>query len=147
VQSAKTVSVTFTLDTPMDEPPGPPLQVQVTPGLGSLNVSWVAPADNGGSPILRYRAEANPTCEVEARVDEVPGVTSYSCTINNLDPEREYTVTVVAINAMGESTAASAAAGVQPGQVIAVPVLSLWGLLTLMLLMLAVPLLMRRGGL
>jgi hypothetical protein len=64
-------------------------------------VSWVAPSDN--TPIISYRAEANPSCEVPALADEVPGETAYSCTIGGLDPERDYTVTVTAINAAGKA--------------------------------------------
>jgi hypothetical protein len=128
-------------------PVGPPsgaLQAQVEPTLLGLVVSWVAPSDNGGTPILSYRADANPSCEVTALVDEVPGETAYSCTIGNLDPGQEYTVTVTAINAVGESTVvAGAVAPLRP--VIPVPTLGTWALFSLMLLMLvvAMPVLIR----
>ena len=126
-------------------PPGAPLQVEVNPGERSLTISWIAPSDNGGSPILRYRAEANPTCEVDALVDEVPGETIYSCTITNLNPEQEYTVTVVAISAAGEGAVASAATAARPQAVIPVPIFSPWGLMAMILLMLALPMLVRRS--
>ena len=86
------------------------MQAQVEPTILGLVVSWVASSDNGGKPMLSYRAEANPSCEVAALANEVPGETAYSCTIGNLDPQRDYTVTVTAINADGESTAVAAAA-------------------------------------
>jgi hypothetical protein len=127
--------LTFTATGTATAPSGP-LQVQVEPSELGLIVSWVAPGDNGGSPILSYRAEANPSCEVVALADEVPGETPYSCTIGNLDPEREYIVTVTAINAAGES-AATAAAAARPLQAIPIPTLGNWALLALMLLMLA----------
>ena len=112
------------------------MQVRVQPSAFSLFVSWMAPNDNGSSPFLSYRAQANSSCEVTALVDEVPGVTAYSCTIGNLDPEQEYTVTVTAINAAGEGTAV-AAASARPLRPIPVPTLGTWALLMLMLLMLA----------
>jgi hypothetical protein len=77
---------------------------------------WVAPSDNGGTPMLSYRADANPSCEVTALADEVPGETAYSCTIGNLDPGQEYIVTVTAINVVGESTVV-AGAGATPQRV------------------------------
>lgn len=126
-------------------PPGAPLQVEVNPGERSLTISWIAPSDNGGSPILRYRAEANPTCEVDALVDEVPGETIYSCTITNLNLEQEYTITVVAISAAGEGAVASAATAARPQAVIPVPIFSPWGLMAMILLMLALPMLVRRS--
>jgi hypothetical protein len=110
-----------------------------------LIVSWVAPGDNGGTPIISYRAEANPSCEVVALADEVPSETAYSCTIGGLDPERDYTVTVTATNAAGESTAV-AGSSARPQPVIPVPTLGTWALFGLMLLMLivAMPVLLRR---
>lgn len=98
------------------------------------------------TPIISYRAEANPSCEVTALADEVPGETAYSCTIGNLDPERDYTVTVTAINAAGESTAVAAAAA-RPLPVIPIPTLGTWAMFSLMLLMLlmAMPALLRPG--
>jgi adhesin/invasin len=126
-------------------PPGGALQAQVEPTLLGLVVSWVAPSDNGGTPMLSYRADANPSCEVTALADEVPGETAYSCTIGNLDPGQEYTVTVTAINAVGESmVVAGAVAPLRP--VIPVPTLGAWALFSLMLLMLlmAMPVLLRR---
>ncbi len=120
-------------------PPGGPSQVQVEATTLGLIVRWTAPSDNGGSPVLRYRAQANPSCEVEALPDEVSGATPYSCTIFNLDPNRDYTVTVTAINAVGESVAV-AADSARPLPAIPVPTLGVWAFLLLMLLILSVAL-------
>ncbi|MEM1334068.1 MAG: fibronectin type III domain-containing protein, partial [Actinomycetota bacterium] len=68
-----------------------------------LDVSWTAPAADGGSPITEYTATASPggaTCTTT-------GATS--CTISDLAPGT-YTVAVVATNAFATS-AASAASG------------------------------------
>lgn len=128
-------------------PPSGALQLQIEPVALGLIVNWVAPSDNGGTPILSYRADANPSCEVTALADEVPGQTAYSCTLGNLDPGREYTVSVTAINAVGETTVVAAAA-VQPLPVIPIPTLGTWALVMLMLLMfgMALPVLNRPGG-
>ena len=129
-------------------PPGGSLQVQVEPTMLGLIVSWIAPSDNGGTPIQSYRADANPSCEVTALANEVPGQTAYSCTISNLAPGQEYIVSVTAINAVGESTVVAGAGATPLPAPIPVPTLGAWALLMLMLLMfgLALPALLRRGG-
>jgi hypothetical protein len=129
-------------------PVGPPngvLQAQVEPTILGLVVSWVAPSDNGGTPMLSYRADANPSCEVTALADEVPGETAYSCTIGNLVPGQEYTVTVTAINAVGESTVVAGAGATPLPAPIPVPTLGTWALFSLILLMLlmVMPVLLR----
>ena len=80
-----------------------------------------------------------------ALADEVPGETAYSCTIGRLDPARDYTVMVTAITAAGESTT-TAAAAVRPLQVIPIPTMGNWAMLSLILLMfaMAMPLVLRR---
>ena len=48
----------------MDSAPSPPQDVVVTDVLDfpySLNVTWAAPMDNGGRPILRYLLTVNAT--------------------------------------------------------------------------------------
>ena len=91
----------FINPTLMVGPPSPPRDIIVTPDIYSLRVSWRAPTDDGGSPVLRYRAFSNPSCEVEA----IPGVEEYSCVIEGLDPATNYEVRVIAINAIGEADA------------------------------------------
>jgi hypothetical protein len=79
-------------------PPSEPQDIVVVPGVNSLKVSWRSPVSDGGSPIIKYVATANPSCEVMA----VPGVDEYSCVIDGLDGSSAYAVTVVAINEFGE---------------------------------------------
>lgn len=91
--------------------PSEPLDIEVEPLVGGLLVSWTTPLDDGGSPIVRYVARANPSCEVQALPDEVPGVSSYSCEIRELDANLSYTVFVTAITEAGLDSEAAAGAG------------------------------------
>lgn len=73
-------------------PPGPPTAVSLTPALGALVVSWQAPADTGGTPVVGYVATATPgeaTCATEGAL---------ACTITGLSSTESYTVSVVATN-------------------------------------------------
>ena len=40
--------------------PQPPVPVSGVPGDGQVSVSWAAPADDGGSPVLDYTVTAIP---------------------------------------------------------------------------------------
>jgi len=124
------------------------LSIQVVPRPAALRVSWLAPLNDGGSPITRYVARANPSCEVPALANEVPGETLYSCDITGLDPEQTYQVFVTAFTDAGSSEAAalgndnggnngaSTPASFAPNPIIVVPVNNPWALLALVLMML-----------
>jgi hypothetical protein len=128
--------------------PDPALSIQVVPRPAALRVSWLAPLNDGGSPITRYVARANPSCEVPALANEIPGETLYSCDITGLDPEQTYQVFVTAFTDAGSSEAAalgndnggnngaSTPASFAPNPIIVVPVNNPWALLVLMMLML-----------
>lgn len=79
--------------------PEPPTNVAaIAADPGEAEVSWTAPEDDGGSPILSYRATSDPggrTCDVHA-----PGL---SCIVTGLTQGSEYTFTVTAINDRGPS--------------------------------------------
>ena len=123
--------------------PSAPLDIQVTPSVSRLQVSWTAPLDNGGTPIVRYVARANPSCEVLALPNEVPGETQYSCELINLSPEQTYQVFVSAVTGAGETEATALGGGSNntpasfaPLPAIPVPVNNPWALLALVLMML-----------
>lgn len=74
--------------------------VVAQPGVSALTVSWVEPADDGGSPITGYAVTVTPggkTCSVDADTT--------SCEIKGLTTGTSYTAKVVAINGVGSSTA------------------------------------------
>ena len=77
-------------------PPGPPSQIGAVPRPQSEIVSWVAPADPGGTPITGYLVTARPggvTCVAPS------GATS--CVVTNLTDGVPYTFEVQARNAAG----------------------------------------------
>ena len=82
--------------------PSPPRDIAAAQGTGSsIDVTWLAPEDDGHTPIIGYEAFARPvtggpdaTCE--------PGV-ALSCTITGVTPGVRYVVTVTASNAQGTS--------------------------------------------
>jgi hypothetical protein len=68
------------------------------PGSNSVEVSWVAPTDNGGAAVTSYTATASPgglSCSTNAP--------STSCTISGLTYGDTYTFSATATNAAGQS--------------------------------------------
>jgi hypothetical protein len=89
------------------EPTAPSAPTAVTASAattpGSVNVSWTAPANNGGSALTSYTVTSNPgakTCTSTA-----PAVT---CTVTALTGGTSYTFTVTATNASNLTSVASA---------------------------------------
>ena len=85
--------------------PSQPAKPSVTAGNTTIDVSWSAPADNG-SPITGYTVTGS-TANGPAASCSTTGATS--CTLSGLRNGQNYTVTVVARNAKGESPASSGA--------------------------------------
>ena len=80
--------------------PGGPTNVQLTAGVGQVEVSWSAPSDDGGSPITGYTVTASPggaTCSTTGALN---------CTVTGLTNGQRYSFTVVATNAAGSRAAA-----------------------------------------
>jgi len=76
--------------------PGAPTGVTAIAGNGQAAVSFTAPADNGGSPVIKYRVVSNPG-NVTKESSGSP------VTITGLTNGTSYTFTVTAINAVGSS--------------------------------------------
>jgi hypothetical protein len=84
--------------------PGAPTSLSaVSPSAGSVTVTWVAPASNGGTNITDYIVEysSNAGSTYTVFVDGVS--TALSSTISGLNVNSNYLVRVRAVNAVGES--------------------------------------------
>ncbi|MEQ1699945.1 MAG: fibronectin type III domain-containing protein, partial [Ilumatobacteraceae bacterium] len=91
-------------------PPTPPQQVVVTPGVGTLQVTWAAPLLDNGAPVTGYRIGTATTPEVgnsETTIVSNTGSTATSYTITTAQPGVPVYVTVRAINSAGASDWAS----------------------------------------
>ncbi len=100
--------------TPGPTVPGAPAAPTASPGDGSVELSWSAPADDGGSPVTGYTVTASPsgaTCTTTAPVT--------SCTIDGLTNGEAQTFAVVATNAVGDGPASPASAPVTPTAAVA----------------------------
>jgi hypothetical protein len=82
----------------------------------AIKLSWNKSATNNGSAILRYEAIATSAglpdklCSV-ARTDALDSATAYTCTINGARAGATYSVTIVAVNAVGKSTGITVSSG------------------------------------
>jgi len=88
--------------------PGPPTNVSAVADDASAQVSWQAPADDGGAQITGYTAKSSPggkTCSTD-------GTTS--CTVTGLTNGTSYTFTVTAANSVGPGPASNPSNPVTP---------------------------------
>jgi Fibronectin type III domain len=97
-QDSQTTNITVA------DPPSPPfgISANAASAAGSqATVSWTAPANDGGSPIMSYQAEAFNGATL-AGTCATSGATS--CTISGLTDGTSYGFEVVAANAIGPSS-------------------------------------------
>jgi hypothetical protein len=75
--------------------PSPPADLRVTPIWKGADVSWSTPATDGGSPIKSYQVSTpeGQSCQTQ----------TLSCRITGLKPGQLIRVSVIAINALGNS--------------------------------------------
>ena len=92
--------------------PAAPTSVQAVASPTKLAVNWTAPASNGGTEVLGYRATATPGgafCETTAATS--------ACEITGLTNGTGYTVQVIARNALGSGAESAASSSVTPKDV------------------------------
>ena len=87
--------------------PAKPTHASGTPGPGSVNVSWTAPATNG-SPITLYKVTSSP----DAKICKTSSSTH--CSVTGLTGGTPYTFTVSARNARGTGAPSAPSASVTP---------------------------------
>ena len=109
----------------IDTPPSEVQNLRVTPDVESLIVGFTAPASDGGQPVLRYRVDYvkrnNPGSEGPLFV-ETDDATTTSVTLEDLDAEVEYILSVVAINQVGDGPPVEGSGvPLPPGQIERVP--------------------------
>ncbi|MDD1769775.1 MAG: leucine-rich repeat protein [Methanomassiliicoccales archaeon] len=83
-----------------------PTLISVVSGNGSLDVTWSAPEDDGGTPVTAHRIYWNATGSSDNGSIMV-GAPSVSCELTRLSENTTYSVHVTAINAIGEGPSSS----------------------------------------
>ena len=101
--------------------PGPPASLTATvTGPSTIEISWTAPSETGGSPITKYRVRVflGEDFSTETFVDLEPTVRSY--TVSGLLASTKYTISVQPINRIGSDGSfkfvqPTTAAAIKPG--------------------------------
>jgi len=96
--------------------PGAPTLVTGVRGAGSVQLSWVAPASNGGAPITLYTATSSPGGMVTTSA-------TANVTVNGLTNGAPYTFTVTATTVAGIGPASVPSAPITPATVPSAPVI------------------------
>ncbi|MSX83307.1 MAG: hypothetical protein F2740_03065, partial [Actinobacteria bacterium] len=91
--------------------PGKPAAPTAVAGNGEATVSWSASSDTGGSAITGYTITA---VEDATKTCTPTPATGLTCTVTGLTNDTAYTFTLVATNAIGDSTASNASNAVTP---------------------------------
>ncbi len=89
--------------------PGAPTGLSATAGDQEVDLSWTAPASNGGAAITNYEYEPNGSGAWTST-----GGTATNYTVRNLTNGQPYTCKVRAVNRVGTSTASAASPSVTP---------------------------------
>jgi hypothetical protein len=93
--------------------PSAPGNVSATPATGSAQVSWTAPASDGGTPITGYTITPYVGSTAQATVNVADG-SATSAVVTGLTNGTAYTFTVTAKNGVGSGPASAQSAAVTP---------------------------------
>jgi titin len=88
-----------------DVVPGQPSITSITPGLNNVELVWMAPADNDGSPVTNYRVYWGTAPNPNNIINSVLLGDVLTYTVTGLNPATTYYFNVVAINAEGAGAA------------------------------------------
>ena len=95
--------------------PNPPTQIAATTGNDLITVTYAAPANNGGDPILFYTATCSDGVDTPVSVMSGPGPTATPIAVSPLVNGNSYTCQVTASNDIGESSPSSESTPVEVG--------------------------------
>jgi hypothetical protein len=109
-----TITATATAGAEPDTTPSVPLSVVATAIDDGAQLSWTAPADDGGSPITDYRIEVSSDRGQTWTLIQRPASTDTSVTIAPLASYVSYQFRVAAINIVGQGTWSAPSAPVVP---------------------------------
>jgi hypothetical protein len=84
---------------PAQATPGAPTDVEVTAGDAQVTVRWIAPANTGTSPLIRYLVTAVDRNGVVSKTTTAPD--AIEATVSGLTNGERYTVRVRAVNSSG----------------------------------------------
>ena len=93
-------------------PPGKPVDVSAQADSAAVNVAWISPDSDGGSPITGYVVTPYVGASAQSTVDVAASATS--ARITGLTNGTDYTFTVKAKNAIGTGAASAASAATTP---------------------------------
>ncbi|WP_240777517.1 fibronectin type III domain-containing protein [Nonomuraea basaltis] len=120
IKNTGTAAITLAVDTfsyfTAGGKPAAPTGVTATGGDASATVSWQAPVDDGGSPIIGYTVMASPGGATTS-----VGASRRQAVVSGLTNGTAYTFTVTAANAVGSSPASVPSASIKVGRVPGAP--------------------------
>jgi hypothetical protein len=92
-------------------PPNPPTSLTATPASNSVDLTWTAPIDNGGSALTDYGIQYSDNGGSSWSTFSHAPSTATSIGVTGLIPGTTYSFRVIAVNAVGNSTPSNVVTG------------------------------------